>query len=551
MIKNIRKEKGVTMITVTIAVIILLIITGILVYNAKDVIYIRNYNALKNDIELLRDKVAEFYNEYGSIPAKIQCTNISTGIESVLNNVELKNKDDFYVLDLQVLDGLTLNYGKDYETVKNMEKVEEYYPDLYIIHKMTHNIFLIGGITTKEGNTTTIHYTDYSEPDKTKVDFRYVDGIKIPDNFYYIGRSEEGNITIGPVIEEEYDSTSLTQYEWQETTDIIENSVLVEGQTMREYTASAKVWNGYYLNKNTNKVIYFDVDVADLFKIGDYISYKPTKSSYIPIEHYSGTSNKDPIATEELKWRYIGEDSDGNPMLISEKETEAKINFNGADGYNNAVNQLDDICKQLYNDNGNLAKDVRNLKMEDIKSKLKDYTLEFINRYNESEVIYNSKKEYTTNVQYPYIYSQENGGIIAENPTRGELKISDRWTTKPQEGANSRNTKLTVTQTYWYKEMYRRDFIDEEYYKIFMQNEENQYYSYWISSRCVNTYSDYCSFGVANVNSGYIGHYEIFNSDGNTGNVTTSFRPVVILKDNIKIVGGEGTKDSEYEIELK
>ena len=207
MIKNIRKEKGETMITVTIAVIILLIITGILVYNAKDVIYIRNYNALKNDIELLRDKVAEFYNEYGSIPAKIQCTNISTGIESVLNNVELKNKDDFYVLDLQVLDGLTLNYGKDYETVKNMEKVEEYYPDLYIIHKMTHNIFLIGGITTKEGNTTTIHYTDYSEPDKTKVDFRYVDGIKIPDNFYYIGRSKEGNITIGPVIEEEYDST--------------------------------------------------------------------------------------------------------------------------------------------------------------------------------------------------------------------------------------------------------------------------------------------------------------------------------------------------------
>ena len=52
MIKNIRKEKGVTMITVTIAVIILLVITGILVYNAKDVIYIRNYNALKNDIEL-------------------------------------------------------------------------------------------------------------------------------------------------------------------------------------------------------------------------------------------------------------------------------------------------------------------------------------------------------------------------------------------------------------------------------------------------------------------------------------------------------------------
>ena len=68
MIKNIRQEKGITMITVTIAVIILLVITGILMFNAKDAVYIRNYNNLKNDIELLRDKIANFYNENGSIP---------------------------------------------------------------------------------------------------------------------------------------------------------------------------------------------------------------------------------------------------------------------------------------------------------------------------------------------------------------------------------------------------------------------------------------------------------------------------------------------------
>ena len=67
MIKNIRQEKGITMITVTIAVIILLVITGILMFNAKDAVYIRNYNNLKNDIELLRDKIANFYNENGSI----------------------------------------------------------------------------------------------------------------------------------------------------------------------------------------------------------------------------------------------------------------------------------------------------------------------------------------------------------------------------------------------------------------------------------------------------------------------------------------------------
>ena len=551
MIRNLRKERGVTVITVTISVIILLVITGILVYNAKDVIYIRNYNKLRNDIDLLRDKVSEFYNEYGSIPAKTKYTNIPAGIKNILNSTELNNEDEIYILDLQELDGLTLNYGQDYEIVKDMDTIEEQYTNLYIIHKATHNIFLTGGVRAKEGNTTKIYYTDYTTADNTKVDFRYVDGIKIPDGYYYIGRDKEQNIAIGLDISEEYNEESETQYVWQNTKEIVQNVVLEENQTMKEYIASAKYWNGYYLNKNTNKVIYFEVSITDVLNIGDYISYTPVQSEYTPIEHYSGTSSSEPITTENLRWRYIGTDSDGNPMLISEKETEAKINLNGADGYNNAVNQLDDICKQLYNDNGIFAKDVRNLKIEDIKNKLRDSTIEFINNYNKSEVLYNNKKEYTSNAQYPYLYSQEKGGIIGGNPTSEKLEISDRWTTQPQTGANKENTQLTVTQTYWYKEMYKRDFIDEEYYKLFMQNEENYKYSYWISSRCVNTYSDYCSFGIANVNSCYVGHYGLFKSDGNTGDITNSFRPVVILKDNIEIIEGDGTIDSEYQIALK
>ena len=261
MIKNIRQEKGITMITVTIAVIILLVITGILMFNAKDAIYIRNYNNLKNDIDVLRDKIANFYNQNGSIPAKAPYLSLSVDMNSVLNQEESNNKDEFYVIDLQVLDGLTLNYGKDYEKVKDLTTVSDYYSDLYIIHKTTHNIFLVGGVLVQDGNTSKIYYTDYTEPDNTKVDFRYVDGIKIPENYYYIGRDVNENIVIAPDINQLVNSSSEEQYTWQKTTEIVQDAVLVEDQTQKQYEASTKKWGGYYYNTNTKKVIYLPVEI--------------------------------------------------------------------------------------------------------------------------------------------------------------------------------------------------------------------------------------------------------------------------------------------------
>lgn len=261
MIKNIRQEKGITMITVTIAVIILLVITGILMFNAKDAIYIRNYNNLKNDIDVLRDKIASFYNQNGSIPAKAQYLDLSVDMNSILNQEESNNKDEFYVIDLQVLDGLTLNYGKDYEKVKDLTTVSDYYSDLYIIHKTTHNIFLVGGIIVQDGDTSKIYFTDYTEPDNTKVDFRYVDGIKIPENYYYIGRDENENIVIAPDINQLVNSSSEEQYTWQKTTEISQDVLLEEGQTQEQYMKSVKKWEGYYYNTNTKKVIYLPVEI--------------------------------------------------------------------------------------------------------------------------------------------------------------------------------------------------------------------------------------------------------------------------------------------------
>lgn len=256
---NLRKERGVTMITLTITIIILIVITGILIYNARDIVYIKNYNALKNDIQLLRSKVSEYYNEYGTIPAKAKCSKISVGLETVFTEDELNNEGELYVLDLEALDGLTLNYGKDYEEVKDLAEVDDYYSDLYLIHGMTHNIFLNGGIKFAEGDTINFYYTDYDTPDQARVDFRYVDRIKIPDGYYYIGRDEAKDIVISQNLNDAINLEQDNQYYWKETEEILEDVVLQEGQTMEEYEQSTWEHKGYYVNDKTKKVIYLDV----------------------------------------------------------------------------------------------------------------------------------------------------------------------------------------------------------------------------------------------------------------------------------------------------
>ena len=124
--KIIKKEKGVTMVALVITVIILLILTNMLIYNATDSAQIKSLTSLYNDIELLREKVSEYYNEYGKIPANIEYTNIDH-LGGILNAQEKETDSKFYVIDLQTLQGLTLNYGNEYEEVKNRDMSTQIY----------------------------------------------------------------------------------------------------------------------------------------------------------------------------------------------------------------------------------------------------------------------------------------------------------------------------------------------------------------------------------------------------------------------------------------
>lgn len=218
----IKKNRGITVITLSIAVIIILIVTGMLVYSAKDSIYVKNLTNMQNDISNLRDKISLYYSQYGALPASTQYTNTS-----MLSRFPLGANDDvngFLIIDLKALDGLTLNYGKDYEKYKENNSIDQSeLMDIYVINQKSHNIFYVQGVGVNENGTTKMYYTDYTQEDEEAV------------NIVEIKTEVRPGLEIGDYVNYTYDSAS-TYYLSQNTSGYTDGDVeitQVEGMKWR------------------------------------------------------------------------------------------------------------------------------------------------------------------------------------------------------------------------------------------------------------------------------------------------------------------------------
>ena len=161
------------------------------------------------------------------------------------------------------MNGISLNYGKDYQYIKNNKDEANSYTDIYIINENSHNIFYVHGVEIKEKNTVKKYYTDYIVADDSVIDLRYVENIKIPDGFYYIGKTENSDgknrLVISNNKEEKVDMTKENQYTWVEQKEILDeipdNIKLEDNQKKYEFLNSVSIYNGYFKNKD-GKVQY-------------------------------------------------------------------------------------------------------------------------------------------------------------------------------------------------------------------------------------------------------------------------------------------------------
>ena len=145
------------MIALTTTILVLAIVTSIVVYNSKNNIMIKQYKKLENDIDVLNNKVGMYYLKNGELPICMRSDR--TYIEYNDNRTEEEQKynkfkedkhqndnDKYFILDLNKIDGISLNYGADFYNIDQAYTNLGYCPDLYVINQQSHRIYYVKGI---------------------------------------------------------------------------------------------------------------------------------------------------------------------------------------------------------------------------------------------------------------------------------------------------------------------------------------------------------------------------------------------------------------------
>ena len=141
----IKKENGITLVSLIITILIMLIIGTTIGTVSLERFKINNFKKMANDIEFLQDKVSNYYLKYGGLPvlrnAKNEPIIYELGDRGILKNSEIS--DVYYVIDLEAMDGIALNYGSKGFKAAKKGSVDQ---DIYIINKRTHRIYYVAGM---------------------------------------------------------------------------------------------------------------------------------------------------------------------------------------------------------------------------------------------------------------------------------------------------------------------------------------------------------------------------------------------------------------------
>lgn len=577
--KKIENDKGVTLVALAVTIVILTVLAVTLTASATSTIELKQYNRVKEDIIALSEEVKVYYVKNNKLPIynekeidlksygvpdkdmnpndsgnyyPIDVTKLSSDIELNCGNGN-KNKDfttdDLYVvnessLTVYYLKGIYLNKERHYTIIDDFSGgsfANEYYSkvDLPIISVVTMEssgrdktlasvndtvtLRMLSNYTLTKTPSVTIagHAVDVTWNGKIGIATYTFPSLLTADEADYVGRKIELSI-------DDYEADGRT------------------GETINDVNFG----DGVFLYAKEKKL-----------KVGDYVNYNYDigGGSYILTSDVSGYSNNQTISQPltKLNWRILSINDDGSIDLISETPTDMPVYFGGALGYNNGVYALNDICEKLFS-NSYLKIKARSINVEDIeKQETPQGTtkrMEFDNGISK----YGNTKTYTGDVNYyPNLYAHQNGsGIDTITVKTDGISESDETTsgyTMPTTETYSRANSaegLTVSQTGYYN----IDFNNENYGKASSVLISNPFF-YWVASRYSSCSENRADFGLrsAAVNLNY---YYLYFSDKNVDVHGNYLRPVVTLKNNIKVDSSDLSKDGSsadlaYDIVVK
>ena len=514
----IKKEKGITLISLSIAVIIILTITGMIIYSAKDSIYIKNLTNMQNDIANLRDKVSLYYSEYGDIPAKTEYPDVSNLQSAGVLGVNDTGK--FLILELENLEGLTLNYGEDYEKYKANDYTNlTDLTDIYIINENSHNIFYVEGIRVKENDETKMYYTDYTEGDTEKVD------VKTLGNWHEETITEEGKeVTIV--------TNGVAQLK---VGDYVNYDPTNGGQITTTYTSPQ--------GTHHESAEAVQEDISENMVEGN--------------GYENQTFN---VLADTRGWRVLGVDSDTNKILLISADIVRTTNnklfsLRGLTGYEWGIKELNDICA-IYGE-GKGASEARSITVDDI-NKITGYDPEMANCFAGKPYEYGNEMTYTrkgNNITYE---SKNGRGTIIGSYFRYYDITNENWKIL----ADDESVKLTSRAYAYYPTTLTENDSEnggeagiaknsKEYEMLFLNTSEGQSY-YWLASNAISTdagETEMPNFSMRWVYDEAVGGGYLFDSSSGLQTFSFGVRPIVSLNADIAILQQEGTSESPHQIQ--
>ena len=138
---KIKKENGVTLLVLTITIAILLILLVTISVNTGPYFERKKMINLKTDILALQEKVEHYYSENKELPIRNKYT------ATALLNKNVNDNENYYVIELAKVQGISLNFGEDYYILPDRTSTINNVFDIYIINEQSHTIYYPKGIS--------------------------------------------------------------------------------------------------------------------------------------------------------------------------------------------------------------------------------------------------------------------------------------------------------------------------------------------------------------------------------------------------------------------
>lgn len=137
-----KTQNGITLVSLVITIIVMLIVASTTINVSLKRFEINNLNKMKNDLELLADKVSNYYLKTGNIPVLLDSSGNKVKYTYSVIDFDTNSSDNgtYYIIDLAAMNGLLLNYGE--EGFKNPNTSD----DVYIINEQSHTIYYVKGM---------------------------------------------------------------------------------------------------------------------------------------------------------------------------------------------------------------------------------------------------------------------------------------------------------------------------------------------------------------------------------------------------------------------